>query len=317
MEPINQSQRMSFSPKDFFLHLGIIVALYVSAVSVITLLFRVIEYAFPDALQNGLYQDPYSTGMRLAIASLIIFFPAYLFLGWLYNRELKIAPEKRELGVRRWLVYLTLFIAGLTIVIDLVTLLNSFLGGEISSRFILKVLAVLIVAGFIFFYYILDLRGKVRNGSIFKGFMIGSVLFVILSLATGFSVLGSPLTQRNLRFDNQRVTDLQNIQYQIVNYWQSKQVLPQTLSQISDSISGNYIPLDPQSQVSYEYRPTGATSFELCTTFALPAPQSNARVSVPMPYPVANSVEENWQHQAGHSCFTRTIDPDRYPPIKK
>jgi hypothetical protein len=28
-------------------------------------------------------------------------------------------------------------------------------------------------------------------------------------------------------------------------------------------------------------------------------------------------IDENWQHEAGATCFTRTIDPERYPVFEK
>ena len=35
-------------------------------------------------------------------------------------------PEKLSLGVRKWLIYLTLFIAGAAVIIDLIVLINTF-----------------------------------------------------------------------------------------------------------------------------------------------------------------------------------------------
>src|SRR3989344_9530772 len=115
------------TPKDFFLQLAALVTLYVSASSVITLLFQIINSAFPDALSYNYYGDPYSTGMRLAIASLIIIFPIHILLMWLIGRDLNASPEKRELSIRKWLTFFTLFVAGLAIMLDLVVLVHTFL----------------------------------------------------------------------------------------------------------------------------------------------------------------------------------------------
>jgi hypothetical protein len=62
------------------------------------------------------------------------------------------------LWIRKWLIYFTLFAAALIIIGDLVTLLNRFLEGELTVRFLLKVLAVFFVAGSVFYYYLWDLR---------------------------------------------------------------------------------------------------------------------------------------------------------------
>jgi hypothetical protein len=296
-------EKQRITPRDFFLHLGIIVALYVSAVSIIALLFQIIDTTFPDTLMN--YVDPYSSGIRFAIASLIIFFPVYILLGWLYNRDVRGTPEKKHIGIRRWLVYLTLFITGLTIVIDLVMLLNTFLGGEISTRFILKVIAVLIIAGIIFAYYILNLRGVTSRKNIFRWFVGGSIVLVILVLAWGFYTMGSPSSQRAKRFDLERVSALQGIQYQVSSYWQDNQKLPASLDMLNDSLDARGIARDPETNQAYEYQPVSNTSFKLCATFSLAGNNS---------YTTPVGAEDNWQHQAGHTCFARSINPELYPP---
>jgi len=92
--------KIKTTPKDFFLQLGVMTALYVSAISLINLLFQTIDYAFPDAL--AYYGDPYSSGIRIAIASLVIIFPLFIFLSRMNSKDFAIWPEKRELPVRRW-----------------------------------------------------------------------------------------------------------------------------------------------------------------------------------------------------------------------
>ena len=34
-------------------------------------------------------------------------------------------------------------------------------------------------------------------------------------------------------------------------------------------------------------------------------------------YPYPGGVNESWDHQAGRTCFERTIDKDIYPPYPK
>jgi hypothetical protein len=146
-------------PKDFFLHLLAIVALYTAAGSFTALIFQYINLAFPDQLQGDYY---YRAGamntIRFSISSLIIFFPVYLFTTRFLNRNYEARPEKRGLKIRKWLVYFTLFVAALVIIGDLVALINSFLGGELTARFLLKVVVVLFVAGSVFTYYFWDLK---------------------------------------------------------------------------------------------------------------------------------------------------------------
>src|SRR3989344_7189970 len=129
------------TPRSFFLQLAAVGAFYISAVSFITLLFQYVDVLFPDQL-NSYYYDPYSAGIRWAIAALIVIFPLYIWLQRTINNDLEREPEETS-GLRKWLTYFTLFIAGITIVVDLICLITLFLGGQITTRFVLKALVVL------------------------------------------------------------------------------------------------------------------------------------------------------------------------------
>jgi hypothetical protein len=67
---------------------------------------------------------------------------------------------------------------------------------------------------------------------------------------------------------------------------------------------------------------TAARTFEICAFFNHEsAGTANGKdgMTVPRPaYPEYYSPEnEYWDHSAGHACFTRTIDPEKYPPYLK
>src|SRR5690606_27640439 len=103
---------------------------------------------------SGHYLDYTSQAMRWSVASLVIAFPVFLYLSWLMGRAIRREPMKRASRVRKWLTYLTLFIAASVLVGDLITLLYNFLGGELGLRFMLKVLTVGVIAGTVFVYYL-------------------------------------------------------------------------------------------------------------------------------------------------------------------
>ena len=147
------------SPKDVFLHLLAIITLYVSAVSFGTLVFQYINIFFPDPLQDGYYygRSAYSS-IRWSIATLVVVFPVHMFTMWVLNKSYLTSPSKRDLRIRKWLVYLTLFLAAIVIIGDLVALIYNLLEGELTARFILKVLAVFFIAGSVFGYYFMDIR---------------------------------------------------------------------------------------------------------------------------------------------------------------
>ncbi len=213
--------------KDFFLWAGAMVALYWSIVSFLILLFEYIDRAFPDIV-TAPYMDPYAGGIRYAMASLIVLGPLTVVLLRFIRRDITEDASKAEIWVRRWALMLTIFVAGLTVAIDLITLINTFLGGELTTRFLLKVLAVLLVASGGFMHFYADLKGYWKNVSCSRKtcrLCFGAV--AILTVVAGFFIVGSPADIRLLRLDDQKQNDLSNIQWQVVNYWQLKEVLPQ------------------------------------------------------------------------------------------
>lgn len=299
------------TPKDFFLWAGAMVALYVSVYSLITLLFTYIDYAFPDPLQT-FYGDPYSGTIRFAMSSLIVLFPLYVFLMQVIRKESIADPSRLTIWVRRWALYLTLFIAGASIAIDLIVLLNTFFGGELTSRFIYKVVVVFLLAGAFFLHFFADLRGYwFSNPSRSKMVAGGATVLVLASVVSGFFIIGSPASARLYTADDLKTQDLSSIQWQVVNFWQAKQKLPVSLAEVADPISGYMIPVDKQTGAPYKYEAVNATTFKLCAVFNKSSRGNSASVTVPTKFGMEDS---NWQHGEGEQCFTRTIDPQRYPP---
>ncbi len=304
-------------PRDVFLHLLAMVTLYWSAVSFITLCWQYINYFFPDTLNYGYYGYMGFAGpIRFAISSLVIVFPVFILVSWFLNKIYAKEAAVRESKIRKWLIYLTLFVAALVIIGDLIFVVNTFLGGEIKARFILKALSILVVAAVIFGYYLDDVRRAAPSKSA-RYFAWATSVVILISVIGAFFIVGSPMQARRQQFDQQRASDLQTIQYQVVNYWQRKGTMPQSLSDLSDSISGYSAQKDPETGNAYGYNVKDSANliFELCATFNLQSSQSNGPKAVPMYYP-GDLYSQNWDHSAGRVCFERTIDQQLYPPVK-
>ena len=298
--------------KDFFLHLGAIVTFYASVIALITLLFEVINFAYPQVTNYYQYAFP---SISFQVATLIVAFPLFLLLSWLEQKSYLSDPSLRDTSLRKGLAFLTLFIAGAVVAGDLVTVIYKFLDGqELTTGFLLKVLALLVIAGGIFLYYLREIRNAITPSE--RNLWRVIALVVILgSIILGFMVIGSPAAQRERRYDSQRASDLQGLQWQIVNYWQQKEVLPSTLNQLEDPISGFVVPVDPKTGVAYEYSRTGNLVFQLCATFDQES-QGTSGSTVPKPLyapEISARSPETWSHVAGRVCFDRTIDPQLYP----
>lgn len=301
------------SPKDVFLQIWTAASLFVSGGGLIALLFQYVNYWFPD-VANPSYG--LSDAVRWAIAILVTIFPSYLAASIMLNRAYLKSPEKRESRLRKWLLYFTLFVAAIALIGDLAVTVYNFLGGELSLRFFLKVLAVGLVAGAVFGYYFYDLRRQTVRITPMPLLAIRVGVGAIMAIVIGaFFIAGSPFTQRLIKIDLQRVSNLQEIQSQIVfGYWQPKKTLPPSLDVLRNEISGFIPPRDPATGNPYEYRVTGPLSFELCATFdAASAAAGNGRAGISEPHPVGAGLQaETWEHGTGHACFARTIDPELF-----
>lgn len=338
-------QETKVTPRFFFISLGVIVTLITSVVSFLVLLFESLNKKFPDAL-NSIYQYGYNSynyeTIRASLATLIIFFPVFIFISYLWIKESRAGIGDKNMTIRKWMIYLILFLASLAIVIDLVTLVRYFISGEITSRFIYKVSGTLVVAFLVDFYYSLKMRNVNFNSEKSKRWglvcAILSIIFFFVLIVWSFSVMGSPAKQRAWRLDDKRTNDLQSIQYQVINYWQQKEKLPDSLAELSNPMTGFSLPVDPEFEKGkiYEYIPSlnkDQLSFELCATFTADMPkgwQENSyggvmpmiaydrkEMSTTSAYPYPGGVNNSWDHKSGRTCFTRTIDKDIYPVFKK
>ncbi|TAL20133.1 hypothetical protein EPN90_01680 [Patescibacteria group bacterium] len=148
------------SAREAFLYLLMFLTLYISAYYFGSLLFTFINRALPDPL-IPIYDFKYA--VRLPTASLIVAFPLFLWLSTYLRRTIRRDSEKKASKIRKWLTYITLFIAAGVIIGDLITLIFNLLGGELTLRFELKVLTVFAIAGAIFGYYLWDLRAEEKE----------------------------------------------------------------------------------------------------------------------------------------------------------
>jgi len=302
--------------KDFFLHLGVMVSLYTITISFINLIFKIINKALPEINSNA-YAWGTGSQISMPIATLIVFFPIFVVLSKMVHKIYTQNSDKKDLPIRKWLTYVTLFIAGVALSSDLVTVLYKFLDGQnLTFAFILKALTILIVAGAIFWFYIQDIREKISPKQK-KVWVIAIGTVILIAIITGFSIVGSPKTQRLIKYDNQKIEDLKDIQWQVIDYWQINGKLPKSLSEMSESQQrrGVIIPKDPQLKTNYEYRQTDTMNFELCAEFNKEDLTKNFYFKGEAQALIEESIiqNNNWNHGSGRVCFPRVIDHEIYP----
>lgn len=305
-------------PKDVFLNLLAIISFYVCVVFFSIVVFNFVDFYFPDPLRH-ITAGGIRANLRWPLSVLAIAFPFYVWISSFIQKDLAANPEKKTLKIRKWLLYFTLFVAIITMAGDFVTVVYQFLNGSLTMPFLLKIMTVLVIAIAAFFYYGWILRKETAPSANpkMKALIRTMVALGGIAVIFGFYTVGLPQSERLRQFDQRRVDDLSNIQWQVVDYWQTKGRLPQNLDELKNDITGFIPPNDPETGLPYEYRTTGNLSFELCAEFKTSNKDEN--INGPKRIPIAVDglgINQNWIHEEGRSCFPRTIDLDRFPPRK-
>ena len=130
---------------------------------------------------------------------------------------------------------------------------------------------------------------KVRPAGLFAA---AACVAVGTALIAGFIVVGPPMKARLERLDDQRVQDLRSISSSIASYAAGHHSLPDVLGSMraNGDIDAASV-RDPVTRAPYEYRRTGARSYELCAVFATAAG--------------GNGEDSVWKHPIGRYCFSR------------
>lgn len=296
--------------KDLFLHLLSAATFYISVIAFITLWWQYINFLFPDKLNMPGYGSSIYNTLLWATSSLAVAFPVYLLTSWIIGKDFKENILKRESHVRKWLWYVTLFISAMTMIIDLMVIVFNFLKGDLTIQFFLKLMVILVVASAVLGYFLWDLkkRDKISHKPKKLAWISGALIFV--SIIYGFFLAGTPAKQRDIRFDEERIGNLQEIQGSILNYWQQKRTLPTDLNALKTL--GFQVPSDPQNEKPYEYTITGDLSFQLCAEFKTATKEETAYDNPMYYYPSVGvaTTPKYWIHEIGTACFKNVIDKD-------
>lgn len=331
---------------DFFLYLGIFISLITSVVNFLEIIFTAIDKRFVDSLSNVTSYDIYNDSMRMAMASLIVMFPLYVFLSWYVSKDIAKFLYKRDLLIRKVMIYVALFVTVLALVGTLVSLIYTYLGGELSIRFELKAFMVFVLALSLFGYYFYSLRRDYTKVSRIPLLItVCATLVVGLSLVWSVRIIGTPQEMRAKRIDTVRLSDISRLQQEILNRFNVTDKLPTNLVELNNAFQGYVVPTDPVTKLAYGYKViqqpvlkmnytttkkelVSPAIFELCATFDIDRNVNNRGQAVASPtmlgtgggdsmYSVSNYYYEGdqtpfWNHGTGETCFKRIISAEMY-----
>lgn len=138
-----------------------------------------------------------------------------------------------------------------------------------------------------------------------RALLVAATLAIVVSIASGIAIIGSPGTGRAERLDATRVRDLQGLMNATDFYWARNGRLPQTLSELDRDPRSAVSTTDPVTGSPYEYRILDDDSYELCATFDRPS--DGALLGPDSPF---------WRHGSGRQCFPLDVDPTVGPPVR-
>lgn len=291
--------------KTFVLQLGSLIALYVSITALVILLFGVINLRFPDEAAYYWEDEGARQSIRAAIAMLIVFFPTFIALTRINNQARRRESSGHYTGLTKWVIYLSLLVGGGIMLGDLVTVINYFLNGEITTRFLLKAFVLFAIICGAFAYYMHDVKGyfqKEEKKSIYAG-IIASIV-VLASVISGVAYIETPKEVREMRLDEQQIQDLQTIQFRIEEYYAVRDGFPES---IDDLFIDERAPTAPSGRPEYRYILTGERTYQLCATFAAESTDRGGRLSIAAP---VKEINYNWDHGVGETCFERVIQQE-------
>jgi heme A synthase len=290
-------RRPYLSAQEAFLYLVLFATLYITAFNVGVVLFAVVDRWLPDVTADAYTLRRAAETLRNGIAGLIIALPVFLFVARVIGRALARDSEKRSSPIRKWLTYITLFVAALVLIGDLTFLVQRLLAGDLPQRVLLKALVVFAIAATIFGHYLLDLRSEERDDAAPRRrspwLARCGVAAVFATIVLGLFTMDSPRRVRLRILDDRRLADLRNIDVVLESEIRMGRSLPRTLQELAARATAKGLTglRDPGTGAPYEYRLLDSARVELCATFALAD-------SLP-----EGSESRFWRHPAGRTCY--------------
>lgn len=257
--------------KFAFFYMLSLVALLFTAIGFGRIIFEIINQYISDPLNTyrGFYNDQ---AMKFSISSLIIAVPIYYYATRQILKNLFQGKLDPDSGIRKWLTYFILFVTSVVSIGWLIAVLNNFLDGELTLKFILKALTAVGVSAIVFAYYFYDIKRKEvenKKDSVIKIFFYTTLILLIAALVAGFLTADSPIEARDRRLDDRIIEKFSQIESANYEYHYKYNGLADTLDEILESSSflKDEDIRHPISKERFEYNKKSESKFELCAEF--------------------------------------------------
>ncbi|OGY52293.1 MAG: hypothetical protein A2951_02435 [Candidatus Buchananbacteria bacterium RIFCSPLOWO2_01_FULL_56_15] len=310
LQPAPAVDKTVKGPKALFWYLTLFFTLGITAFAIGGVWFQYINKWFPQEVAYGSVFSPFNQGsLKFSMASLLIAAPLFYLFGWLVRTALKKRTLDAGNKIRVWVTYIILFLTIAIALGDLVTTVFRLLDGDFTLRFLLKSATILIIVGWVFVYYGLELKSTsaLTDSKLPKTLAGAAGAIMVVSFVGAFFIVDSPLQSRVRSYDNRRANDLTSIRYAVDSYYWEKGALPASLDELKNTSQPSLMTADPKTGASYEYQVTGAKSYQLCAEFET----SNKNLPESSPYSYGSIA-----YDPGRSCYDYIAqENDAFKPV--
>lgn len=288
--------------KYAFYYLLSLAALIFMAVSFGMIIFSIIDKTIPDVI-NG-YTGGVDSQLKFAISALFIAAPIFYFISRLIHRGLHKGELEKESGIRRWLTYFIILVSALIILGVFVGVINNFLSGELTGRFIFKALTMLLIAGVSFSFYFYDIKRENpdRPDKVVRIFCFASLALVLAAFTAAWFFVESPSVARARRLDQALIQNFYSLENAANSYYDRYKKLPADLAELKTDKNiylAELALIDPETKTPISYNKVSDKEFEFCATFRTDSIAENAKQGNSYIGLESGSKE----HRAGYQCL--------------
>jgi len=298
----NNNMNNKHNAKYVFYYLLSLVALIFMALASGMVIFGIINTLIPDTL-NVYGGNQVDSQLKFAISALLIATPIFYYVSSLIHKGFRRGELEKNSAIRRWLTYFILLVTSLIILGVFISVINNFLAGELTGRFIFKALTMIFIAGLTFSFYFYDIKREdpERSDKVIKIFFVSTLLLVIIIFTAAWFFIESPSVTRARRLDQDLVQNMINIENSVNSYYNLNKKLPDSLESLQadrgvyldkDSLS------DPATKELINYQKEGERTFSLCATFRTDSLTENNKQLMRYEAGINNK-----KHSAGYQCL--------------
>ncbi|MDD5749951.1 MAG: DUF5671 domain-containing protein [Patescibacteria group bacterium] len=302
------------SAKYAFLYLLSLVALVFMSISVGIIVFQIINKQIVDIIND--YMINYNDGaMKFAISAIIVATPIYYLTSRQIYKQLFQGSLDKDAGVRKWLTYFILLVAVVVMIGFLIGTINTFLGGDLTLKFILKTLTALFISGSVFSFYLYDIRRSEVQGKkdkVVSSYAWTSLAVVLVVFVTSWFFVDTPAQTRNKKIDQEIINNFYEINSAINDRYTLNGEIPADL-EILISDSGGYRLGDksivhPLNGQIYQYEVLAEDEYKICAEFLTSNLEDGQRDFY---------YSRDYRHDKGYQCFSQkaqALTDSKMPP---